>query len=342
MLTAQRHAHQANLARLAAEDEGAQTVVFPEALRAREASDARVAELMASQRELFRTRRERLAAEREMLRESIDQIAEEIRGLESQVVSASRQLEIIAEEIADKAGLVRRNLMPKPELLALQRIEASILGDRGDYEAQIARAKQQISEAELRLVTLAAERAAENAEERDRRLGELAEIEEQLAEGEDVLERTVITAPVAGTVHDLRFKTIGGVVRPSDEIMRIVPADDELLIEARVAPNDIDVVEVGMTAEVQLSAFSNRTTPRITGVVRSVAPDRSVDEDTGQAFYLARVEVDRAVLAERLGDTAQLVPGMPAQVLIVSTERTLLNYLVKPLLDAFQRSFREA
>ena len=341
MLNAQRHAHQANLARLAAEDAGAPAIDFPQALRAREATDARVAELLASQRQLFRTRRERLAAEKDMLRERIDQIAEEIRGLEAQVMSASRQLEIIAEEIEDKAGLVRRNLMPKPELLALRRIEAGILGDRGDFEARIARAKQEISEAELRLVTLAAERAAENAEERDRRLSELAEIEEQLAEGEDVLERTVITAPVAGTVHDLRYKTVGGVVSPSDEIMRIVPAEDELLIEARVSPNDIDVVEAGMTAEVQLSAFSNRTTPRITGVVRSVAADRTVDEGTGQAFYLARVEVDRAALAERLGDSAELVPGMPAQVLIVATERTLLNYLVKPLMDAFQRSFRE-
>jgi len=341
MLAIQRDAQLANLARISAEDLGKADIDVPPALAARAAAHAEVAELLASQRHVFETRRRRLAAERDTLRERIDQVAAEIRGLEAQVASATRQLAIIAEEIADKRALVAKNLMPKPQLLAVERIEAGLLGDRGEYEARIARARQEISEADLRLVTLEAERADANARERDRRLAALAEINEQLTATADVLERTVLTAPVAGTVHDLQFKTVGGVVPPGAALMHVVPVAEELVIDARVAPTDVDVVEAGLAAEVDLVALSGRRTPRIAGVVRAIAADRSVDATTGEAFYLARVEVDRAELAQQFGDTAALVPGMPAQVLIVSSERTLLSYLTKPLIDAFRRSFRE-
>lgn len=341
MLAVQRDAHLANLARINAEDLGKAAVDFPAALETRAATDPEVADLLASQRHVFDTRRRRRHAERDMLRERIAQVAQEIRGLEAQVASASRQLAIIGEELADKRSLVAKNLMPKPQLLAVERAQAGLLGDRGEYEARIARARQEISEAELKLVTMEAEHADANARDRDERLAKLAEINEQLTATADVLERTVLTAPVAGTVHDLRFKTVGGVVPPGAEIMHLVPAEDELLIDARLSPNDVDVVEPGLEADIHLVALSQRSTPRITGVVRSVAADRTVDAKTGEAFYRVRVEVDRDELARKLGDPAALVPGMPAQVMIVATERTLFNYLAKPLIEAFRRSFRE-
>lgn len=341
MLLNQRWVHQANLARITAEDLDEASIKFLDDLEAARHDNADVLSLLASQEHLFETRRDQLTAQRQMLHERIDQIAEEIHGLEAQVDSATRQLEIISEEIADKVSLVGRNLMPKPQLLALQRLEAEIRGDRGEYEADIARARQQISETELQLVGLAADRANANAKDRDERLAKLAEIDEQLAASEDVLKRTVIVSPAAGTVLNLRFKTEGGVVQPGEEILRIVPSEDELVIEARIAPNDIDVVEPGLEAKVHLLAFSNRSTPMVSGIVRTVAADIVTEPETGDSYYLAKIEVDRRLIEEQLGQDTPLVPGMPADVLIVSTERTFLNYLVKPFQDAFNRSFRE-
>jgi HlyD family secretion protein len=157
----------------------------------------------------------------------------------------------------------------------------------------------------------------------------------------DVLARTVITAPVSGTVVNMRFKTEGGVVQRGQPILDIVPSDDVLLINARVLPTDIDVVHIGLKALVHFLAFASRNMPRIEGVVRYVSADRLVDQPTGQPYYLARVEVDHDELA-RLGPQIKLVPGMPAEVLIVTGERTMFQYLFKPFLDAFRRSFRES
>jgi HlyD family secretion protein len=149
-----------------------------------------------------------------------------------------------------------------------------------------------------------------------------------------------VMAPVSGTVLNLRFKTEGGVVQRGEPILDIVPSDDILLIDARVSPVDIDVVHPGLTAQIHLSAYSSRTVPRIDGVVRSVSADRMIDDVTKQPFYLARVEVDREALT-KIGPQVELVPGMPAEVLIVTGERTMMQYLMEPFSDLFRRGFRE-
>jgi HlyD family secretion protein/epimerase transport system membrane fusion protein len=141
-------------------------------------------------------------------------------------------------------------------------------------------------------------------------------------------------------VVNLKFKTESGVVQRGEPILDIVPSDDVLLIDARISPIDIDVVHVGLSAQVQLLAFSSRSTPRVKGVVRSVSADRLVDEHTRQPYYLARVEVDRDEL-KRIAPQVELVSGMPADVLIVTGERTMAQYLFRPLLDALWRSVRE-
>jgi HlyD family secretion protein/epimerase transport system membrane fusion protein len=149
-----------------------------------------------------------------------------------------------------------------------------------------------------------------------------------------------VTAPISGTVVNLQFKTVGGVIRAGEPIVDIVPDEERLLIEARVSPTDIDVVHPGLAAQVHLTAFSKRTMPRIDGVVRSVSADRLVDHESSQAYYMARVEVARSEM-EQLGPLAVLVPGMPAEVLIVTQERTMIDYLIEPFRDAWRRSFRE-
>ena len=139
---------------------------------------------------------------------------------------------------------------------------------------------------------------------------------------------------------NLRFKTVGGVIRAGEPIVDIAPDEERLLIEARVSPTDIDVVHPGLAAQVHLTAFSKRALPRIDGVVRSVSADRLVDPESSTAYYMAWVEVDRSEM-EQLGSLVVLVPGMPAEVLIVTQERTMIDYLIEPIRDAWRRSFHE-
>ena len=171
----------------------------------------------------------------------------------------------------------------------------------------------------------------------------LGEVAERLAAAEDALARTVVAAPSAGTVVGLRYRTPGGVVAPGAAILDIVPDGDALLIDARVPPLEIEAVHEGLPAQVHLSAYRQRTLPRIEGVVQHVSADRLVDETTGEAYILARIAVDAAALDELsavAGETLELLPGMPAEVMILTGERTALDYMLAPLVDSFRRSFR--
>lgn len=218
---------------------------------------------------------------------------------------------------------------------------AELDGARAQNQAEIARARQEIGEAELRIVDLDTTSLDKVAGELTQVNAELASVQEKLRASEDVLKRTVITAPVAGTVVELRYRTPRGVIAPGAPILDIVPTEDELLIEARVAPTDIDAVHPGLAAQVHLLAYQQRNLPRIEGTVRTVSADALTDPDTGASYFLARVEVDRARLA-RLAPEVTLTAGMPAEVLIMTGEQTTLAYLLKPFLDTLRRSFRES
>ena len=334
------HDHQTLLAarvRLEAEKADLESVEFPGELQ-RDDDALRV--IVNDQRELFQTRGAMHRARKQILRQRIQQLSEQIKGYEAQVESTSHQLAYIAEEVGAKDRLQRQGHLSKPELFRMQRMQAEIVGRQGEYVATIARTRQQIGETELQLLALDAERADQIAAQLDQTRAKLSEVDQRLEASKDILNRTVVTAPVSGTVVNLRLKTEGGVVQRGEPIMEIVPSEDTLLIDARISPNDVDVVHSGLPAQVHLSAYANRSTPRVHGMVRSVSADRLIDEQTRQSYYLARVEVDRQELG-RLTPRVELIPGMPAEVLIVTGERTLLEYLVQQFLDVFQRSFRE-
>ncbi len=339
MLASQFRTLLATLIRLEAEQANSEQFTTPSEFSGG-AADGKMALVMQAQRELFRARRQTHEARKRVLGQRIEQLGEQIRGLEAQAGSASRQFELITEELEGKEQLQRKQIITKPEILRLQRMQAEIDGRRGEYLAGIARARQQIGETQLEMLTLDAERADQIATQLVQVRTELASVRERLAASEDILRRTVVTAPVAGTVVDLRFKTEGGIVRQGEPIMDIVPVNDALLIDARVPPTDIDVVHEGLSAQIHLSAFSSRGLPRIQGTVHSVSADRLVDDVTRQPYYLARVEVDRGELRQ-IDPNLELVPGMPAEVLIVTRERTMFQYLFEPFVEAFRRSFRE-
>lgn len=326
-------------ARLEAEQAGASEFSLPDDV-ATQANTPEMQTIVKGQRLIFETRRTTHEVNKRILNQRIAQSHEQILALSAQVASATTQLELIAEELAGKEQLSRRGIIPKPEVLRIQRMQAEIIGRRGEYEGTIARVHQQIGEAQSQLLALDAQRADQISTQMDQLRLELSVTSEKLTASRDVLSRTVVTAPVTGTVVNMRVKTEGGVVLKGEPILDIVPAEDKLLIDARVAPTDIDVVHVGLPAVVHLTAFSNRGLPRLTGIVRMVSADRLQDTPTGAPYFLARVEVNRGDL-DRVGQKAELVSGMPAEVLIVTAERTMIEYLIEPFRQAFWRSFRE-
>lgn len=326
------------MARLDAERLGNEKIVFPPDLLE---PDGEIVASIAAQRALFITRRVAHQAKNRVLRQRVGQLGEQIKGFQAQVESAARQIELIGEEIAAKRELHRKGYLSRPELLRLLRMEAELMGRRGQYEASISEAKQQIGEAQLQIWSNDANRADEVATQLDKVQAELNSLEEKLLASRDVLNRTVVTAPIGGTIVNLKFKTVAGVIQPGELILDIVPTDEKLMIEARISPMDIDVVHKGLNAQVQLTAISARTAPRISGVVVSVSADRLVDQSTNQHYYLARVEVAREEV-RRVGPNVELVSGMPADVLIIIGERTMANYLLRPFLDAIWKTLREA
>lgn len=338
LLMVQQSALMAMRSRLFAEQMGLPEVEFPPVLL--ESTDPRVQASVEGQRRLFRDRLATHLARKDVLRQRIEQLNEQVKGLQAQVTSSTAQLELIEEELVGKQELRRKEMITKPEVLKLQRAMAELQGRRGEYIGAIARTQQQIGETQMQMLMTDAERTDQVSTQLEQTRVDLGTTTEKLNSSADILKRTVITAPLAGTVVNLRFKTEGGVVKAAEPILDIVPAEDVLLIDARVAPTDIDVVHAGLTAKVQLSAYSSRSVPRVSGVVRTVSADRLVDEATRQHYYLARIRVDREEIRQ-VSPQVELVPGMPADVLIVTGHRTMAEYIFQPFLDALWRSFRE-
>ncbi|PZQ47025.1 MAG: HlyD family type I secretion periplasmic adaptor subunit [Rhodovulum sulfidophilum] len=329
-----RRARLAETARLEAELGGRATLAFPATL------GPEAADVMAAETRIFRARKDMRSARERVLRRRIDQLSEQIRGFEAQVASAASQLDLVRQEIADKTILLEQRLAPKAEVSRLRRAAAEIEGFRGQHVAAIAEARQRIGETEIELVALDADWLQSLSQRAGEVRGELAEIDQQLAALRDVLDRTLITAPIAGVVNDLRVSTIGGVIVPGEDLLDLVPTEENLVIDVRISPLDIDIVQVGLPALVHLTALSGRSTPRLYGRVTVVSADLVFDETTRSTYYDARVEVSPDEAREF--KAMPLSIGMPAEVIIVSQERTALEYLMKPFFDAMVRAGREA
>ncbi|HEX6957100.1 MAG TPA: HlyD family type I secretion periplasmic adaptor subunit [Ferrovibrio sp.] len=326
--------------RLLAERAGEGEPRIAEQLRGH-AAEPEVAALLTAQRELMQQRRAALEQRRTLLQQRSAQVDDEIAGLRAQIAGQTRQLALIAEEVKGVNTLLEKGLERRPRLLALQRAQAEIVGARGANEAAIARALQTIAETDVQISTMESQRQEEISTQLADVTGQIAAARDKLAAAEDVLRRTVVIAPVAGTVVQMKARTIGGIVGAGQPILDIVPRDDELLIEAHIAPNDIDIVHEGLPARVVLSAYKLRNQPRIEGRVRSVSADRIVEPNSSKPYYLVRVEVDRAQLA-RLAPDIELTPGMPAEVMVMAGTRTALGYLTQPLIDSLRQSMNES
>ena len=331
MLKVQRAAAAALSARLTAERDGADEIVFPAWLAG--GPEARAEE------NVFRARRQALEGQTAILTERASQHREEIAALSAEIVSARKQGALIAQEVADVETLFNKGLERKARLLALQRQAAEIEGQRNRNEAMIAKVRRDIGETELKIVELRTTMLNEAVEGLRETQEKLAKLEEEIRAAEDVLTRTVIVAPASGVVVDLQIHAAGAVVQPGQPLMELVPQDDKLVVEARVEPSDVDVVHSGLPAQVKLTSFNQRYAPALDGRVKWVSADRLTDERTGQPYYTARVELEEGQEAKL---EEALHPGMPAEVMIATGSRTMLDYLVSPLFRAIDRAGRES
>ncbi|WP_111431033.1 HlyD family type I secretion periplasmic adaptor subunit [Rhodobacteraceae bacterium DSL-40] len=334
-LTDRLRARSAEAARVEAEVLGLSTITFPAALL----DDPDGAEVIAAETRIMTARNDMITARKHMLQQQMQQLEQQIAGYTAQIESSDAQLDLILQEIADKQVLLDQGLSLKVEMLRLRREVAQIRGYRGEYTASIAAARQRIGEAEVELMAVDAERIEAASQRAGQIRGELAEIEQMLDARRDVLARTVLTAPVAGVVNNLRIRTEGGVIGSGQAVLDIVPTQEKLIVEASVSPMDIDLVKSGMEAHVQFSALSRRVVPKVVGIVKEVSADTRVDPGSRAPHYIARIEVAQSEI-EKAGAT-NIQVGMPASVLIVARERTLLQYITQPFTEALWRAGRE-
>lgn len=321
--------------RLRAERDGLATIAFPDSLLDRE-QDAAVREILDGQRNIFSARQRALAGQVAILERRIQQFGEEIQGLAGLTAAQDEQIRLIEEEIDSNQVLVDQGLSGKSRLLELQRELAGLLGSRSQNLAAQARNQQNIDEARLQISELQAEHLNEVVQELRQVQTQVVDLNEQVRAASDVLQRTTIRAAQQGTVVGLQVHTPGGVIAPGQALMDIVPVGDRIIVEARIDPADIDVVDAGLDAHVRLTAYNNRNLQPVAARVITVSADSLADPVTGQPYYLARIE-----LTGELADRVELYPGMQAEVMVVTGERTLADYLTRPIRDSFNRALRE-
>jgi HlyD family secretion protein len=329
---------EARQARLAAERDDLPAIRFPAVLTTREKVPS-VAAAMAGERSLFEARRTAIAGQKAQLTERTAQLREEIRGLEAQVASKRAQTVLIKKELGGVEQLFKQNLVPIQRLTVLQREAARLDGEEGQHISDIARSKGRITETELQIISLTQNLKREVATELREVQGKIAELSERKVAAEDQLKRVDIRAPQDGLVHQMMVHTVGGVITPAEPVMLIVPQADELVVEARVSPQDIDQVRVGQKVQLRFSAFHQATTPELTAEVSRVAADLTREQQTGLTYYVARITLTPSELAKLGGQT--LIPGMPVEAYIQTGERTALSYFIKPLENQIARAFRE-
>ena len=328
----------ARKARLESERDGLDTITFPAQLVA-EADDPDHAAAMDSERKLFDLRKTARSGQKAQLRERVAQLGEEITGLAAQQNSKAKEIALIERELAGVRELWKQNLVQLTRLTALEREAARLDGERGQLVAASAQAKGKIAETALQILQIDQDIASDVAKELREVDGKIGELVERKVAAEDQLKRIDIRAPQDGTVFQLAVHTIGGVITAGDPIMLIVPEADNLSVEVKVNPQDIDQLQLNQKAILRFSAFNIRTTPEIEGVVTRISADTSTDQRTGQSYYTVRIAMP-ADQIERLGEV-KLLPGMPVEAFMQTRDRTMLSYLIKPLHDQFLRAFRE-
>ena len=328
----------ARAARLEAEQQGLSKIAFPRALLDR-ADDPDVKNIMANESKLFEVRTTGRSGQKAQLRERIVQLNEEIAGLQAQETAKDQEIALVQKELVGVRSLYDQHLVQLTRLTTLERDAARLAGERAQFIASRAQAKGKITETELQVIQVDKDMVSDVSKDLRETNDKIGEFVERKVTAEDQLRRIDIRAPQDGMVEQSTVHTVGGVISAGDAIMIIVPQGDDLQVEAKVNPQDIDKLQIGEKTLLRLSAFNQRTTPELNGFVTRVSPDVNTDKRTGQSYYTIRVSMPPEELA-RLGEV-RLIPGMPVEAFVQTGDRTMLSYLVKPLKDQLARAFRE-
>jgi len=328
----------ARAARLQAEQRGLDRITFPPQLTDR-ARDPDVASVMASEGKLFEVRVNGRAGQKAQLRERITQLNEEIGGLAAQEKAKDEEIALVQKELEGVRDLYNKHLIQISRLTTLERDAARLNGERAQYIASRAQARGKITETELQIIQVDKDVVSEVSKDLRETNDKIGEFVERKVTAEDQLRRVDIRAPQDGIVEQTSVHTVGGVITAGDTIMLIVPQTDDLQVEAKVNPQDIDKLQVGQKTLLRLSAFNQRTTPELNGTVSRVSPDVTTEQRTGTSYYTIRVSMPPEEIA-RLGE-AKLIPGMPVEAFVQTGDRTMMSYLMKPLHDQLMRAFRE-
>lgn len=327
-------------ARLIAERDGKDKVVYSNELL--EASnEANVQENIRVQDQSFHVRKLSRDGETAILKEQRQQLLEKIEGIKAQRASRAELSASLSKELTDFRAMLKEGYVEKQKVAELERRLAESEGDKGDFAANIATAQTQISEISLKVLQIEKNFQREVVEELSKVQTELTELHEKTQWLKNTVERTVIKAPEAGMVLGLTVHTIGAVIPPGGHLLDIVPQHGDFIVEAQVSPIDIDRVHVDQQTEIRFSAFKSAKTLKINGKILTVSADRLSDQKNEQSFYLARVAVNKEGLDDLKKNNLILVPGMPAEVMINTGDRTFFEYLMKPMSNIFARSFNE-
>jgi epimerase transport system membrane fusion protein len=339
-LRGQLFAALAREARLTAERDGKARVTYPDTLIG-DIDNPRAQEAMRVQDQSFAVRQRSRNGEIEILKEQRSQLLAKIDGIKSQRASRNSLSASLNKDLTDFRAMLKEGYIEKQKVTELERRLAEAQGDEGDFAANIATTQNQIGEVALKILQIEKEFQREVIDELSKVQSELSELREKTQWLGDTVTRTTIKAPDSGMVLGLTVHTLGAVIAPGGHLLDIVPQQEKLVIEAQVSPIDIDRVHIGQSTEIRFSAFKSAKTPKVNGRLTTLSADRLTDEKNQISYYLARVEVDKTGLEELRQRGLILLPGMPAEVLINTGDRTFFEYLMQPLTNIFARSLIE-
>ena len=296
--------------------------------------------IQQNQTELMQARRKSLQGREGQLNEQIRQFEQQIVGLQAQRDAKQKEMRLVNDELKRYETLYKKKMVAVSMHSELRQNSAELAGEYGAFIAEIAQAKEAISERKMQILQIQEDALVEILQQlQDARLN-IAKLEEQKIAAEDQLTRIEIRAPRSGYVHNLTIHTLGGVIQPAETLMLIVPREDLLLVEAQIAPVDIDKLSLNQDATIRLPSFDQRTTPELSAKLKLIAADLLQDQTTGMQYYQARLEIPDSELAKLNGKV--LIPGMPVEVFVKTENRTILSYLMKPITDQVAHALREA
>lgn len=303
-------------------------------------SPTRIDDIIALHRSFLRTKLETLATRIDLIRAEAAQTQEQVKGREAELASLNIQRAIAEDEFAAAVSLHRQGIATLVHKRDLERRRAELDGNIGASMAEIARLKGEILAADLQINDARAQATKQTLDELQANELQIQELQNTYAALSEQMARTSIVSPVAGRVMGLTVHTIGAVIAPGQALMDIVPEDDRLIVEARLNPNDIDLVASGTQARIVLTAYKSKHVPKLDGIVEHVSADVVADPVTGERYFLVRIRVDDGQIA-RLTENVHLYPGMPVEAFLINQSRTMADYILTPFRDATFRAFRE-